>query len=87
VLLHQLGQVLVLALQLVFEGSDLAILGVPVGLATFAGVGEGSRAILEELILPEIEETHVEVVLLADVGDGLLFQDVEAEQGELLLPG
>src|SRR5262249_62017325 len=67
-----------------FEGSDLAVLGVLAGLAALAGVSEGSGAVLEELPLPEVEEVHGQVVLLADVGDGLLLQEVEAEQGDLL---
>ena len=78
---------LVLALEFVFEGSDLAVLGVLQGLVAFAGVGEGRGPVLEELFLPEIEEVDVEVVLLTDVRDGLLLQEVEAEQGDLLLGG
>src|SRR5262249_18899133 len=36
---------------------------------------------------PEVEEGDREVVLLADVRDRLLLQQVEAEQGDLLLRG
>ena len=86
-LLHQLGEDLVLALELVPEGGDLDILGVLTGLAALAGVIEGGGAVLEELLLPEVEEGDGEVVLLADVGDGLLLQEVEAEQGDLLFRG
>src|SRR5438477_7465170 len=86
-LLHQLGEDLVLALELVLEGSDRSVLGVLAGLAAFAGVIEGGGAVLEELLLPEVEEGHGEVVLLADVGDRLLLQEVEAEQGDLLFRG
>jgi hypothetical protein len=53
----------------------------------FAGVLEGGGAVLEELLLPEVQEVHRQVVLLAEVGDGLLLQQVEAEQGDLLLGG
>ena len=84
-LLHQLGQDLVLALEFVLQSSDLAVPGVLGGLAVFAGVLEGGGAVLEELLLPEVEEVDVEVVLLTDVGDGLLLQKVEAKQGDLLL--
>src|SRR5918999_1542503 len=86
-LLHQLGEDLVLALELFLEGGDLAVLGVFLGLATFAGLGEGSGAVLEELLLPEVEEGDGEVVLLADVRNRLLLQEVEAKQGDLLLRG
>src|SRR6478672_124993 len=86
-LLQQLGEDFVLALELVLEGGDLLVLGVLVGLAAFAGVSEGSGAVLEELLLPEVEEVHGEVVLLADIGDRLLLQEVEAEQGDFLLGG
>lgn len=56
-------------------------------LAALAGVIEGGGAILEELLLPEGEAVNGEAVLLTDVGDGLLLQEVEAEQGDLLRGG
>jgi len=87
VLLHQPGEDLVLALALVLEGSDLDVPGVLTGLAAFAGVVESGGAVLEELLLPEVEEGDGEVMLLADVGDGLLLQEVEPEQGDLLFRG
>jgi hypothetical protein len=49
VLLHQLGQDLVLALQLLLEGNDLAVLGVRAGLAARAGGIEGGGGVLEEV--------------------------------------
>jgi hypothetical protein len=42
-------------------------------------------AVVEELLVPEVEEVDGEIVLLADVGDGLFLQEVETEQGDLLL--
>src|SRR5436853_6833589 len=86
-LLHQLGENLVLALEFVFEGSDLAVLRVLRGLEAFAGIGEGGGAVLEELFLPEVEEVDGEVVLLTDVGDRFLLQEMKTEQGDLLLGG
>jgi hypothetical protein len=86
-LLHEFCENLILTLELVFEGSDLAVLGVLQSLMAFAGIGEGGGTVLEELLLPEIEEGDVEVVFLTDVGDGLLLQEVESEQGDLLLGG
>jgi hypothetical protein len=87
VLLHEFGEYLVLALEFGFESSDLAFLGGFVGLAAIARVLEGSGAILEELLLPEIEEVDGELVLVTDVGDGLLLQEVEAQKADLLLRG
>jgi hypothetical protein len=46
-----------------------------------------SHIVLEELLLPEIEEVDVEAVLLTEVGDGLLLQEVKPKQGDLLLGG
>ena len=86
-LLHQLGEDLVLALELVLEGSDRSVLGVLAGLAALAGVVQGSGAVLEELLVPEVEEGDGEVVLLTDVGDGLLLREVESGQGDLPLRG
>ena len=86
-LLHEFGEDLVLALQLVLEGGNHFVLGILVGLAVFAGVGEGSGAVLEELLLPEVEEGDGEVVLLAEVGDGLPLQEVESEEGDIVLRG
>jgi hypothetical protein len=87
VLLHEFGEDFVLALELVLEGGDLTVFGVKFGLAAFAGVIEGRSAILEELLLPEVEEVNGEVVFLADVGDGLLLQEMKSEQGDLLVRG
>ena len=85
--LHELREDFVLALQLVPEGGDGAVLGVLAGLAAFAGVVEGGGAVLEELLLPELEEVDGEVVLLAEVRNQFLFQEVESEQGHFLLGG
>jgi hypothetical protein len=87
VLRHQLGEDLVLDPEFVLQGSDPFVLGVLVGLAVFAGGIEGSGAVLEELLLPELEEVDGEVVLLAEVRNRFLFQEVESEQGNLLLGG
>src|SRR5947209_1625017 len=83
-LLHPLGQDLILTLQLVLEGGDQLVLGVGAGLAAFAAVLEGSGAVVKELLLPQVEEVDGEVVLLTDVGDWLVLQQMEPEQGHLL---
>jgi hypothetical protein len=86
-LLHEFGEDLVFALELFLEGSDLLVLGILGGLAGFAGWLEGGGTVVEELLLPEIEEVDGEGVLFTDVGDGLLLQEVEAQDGDLLLRG
>jgi len=43
--------------------------------------------ILEELFLPQIEEVDGELMFLTDVRDGLLLQEVETKQSDLLLRG
>src|SRR5436305_12075132 len=83
-LLHQLGKDVVLDAELVLQGGDLAVLAILRGFATFAVVFEGRGAVLEELLLPQVEEVDREVVLLANVGDRLLLQEMESEQGDLL---
>jgi len=85
VLLHEFGENFVLALEFGFESGDLAFLSGCIGLAAFAMVLEGRGAVLEELLLPEIEEVDREVVLLTDVRDGLLLQEVEAQETDFLL--
>jgi len=85
VLLHPLGEDFVLALELLQKGSDLAILGVFGGLAAFAGLLEGRATVLKELLLPAVEERDGDAEFVAQVGKRDFFQEVEAEQGDLLL--
>jgi hypothetical protein len=85
VLLHEFRENLILALEFVFEGSDLAVLGILEGLEAFVGVREGRGTVLEELFLPEVEEVDGELMFLTEVGDRLLLQEVESKQGHLLL--
>jgi hypothetical protein len=85
VLLHQLGQHLVLGAELGLQGSNLAVLGIRAGLAAPAGLLEGGGAVLEENLLPVVEEGRLDAVLIAQVGDRDLLQEVAAQDGELLL--
>ena len=48
-------------------------------------LGEGRRAVLEELLLPVVEEARVDVVLLADLRDLLLLDQDLAQDGHLLV--
>src|SRR5215831_18785856 len=78
-LLHQLGEDLVLALQLGLEIGDLLVL------AAFVVAGESSWAVLEEELLPGVEVGDSDAVFFTDVGDGDLVEEVLSEQGDLLL--
>jgi hypothetical protein len=86
-LLHQLGEDFVLALQFGLEIGDLLVLGVIIGLAAFVVAGEGSLAILEEELLPGVEVSDGDAVFFADVRDRDLVEEVLSEQGDLLLGG
>jgi hypothetical protein len=85
VLFHELGEDLVLALELGFEAFDLlllkglGLLGVP------AVAGEGGSAVFEESPLPEVEEARLEAVPFTKLGDGDLLEKVFPEDGDLLL--
>ncbi|HZI76931.1 MAG TPA: hypothetical protein VFD73_23435 [Gemmatimonadales bacterium] len=62
-LLHQLGEDLVLALELGLQVGDLLVLGVGGGLAALVVGGEGGGAVLEELLLPVVEDVDGDTVL------------------------
>src|ERR1039458_828998 len=83
---HQLGQDLVLLLDLGLQGLDLLLLG---GLLAAVG-GSGFKddgALLEELLLPLVEEGRLNAGLLADVRDGRLFDEVLTKNSQFLGPG
>src|SRR5262245_13799948 len=86
-LLHQLGQDLVLAQELGLEFGDGAVLGVGIGLAALVVGGEGGRAVLEELLLPVVEVVDGDAVFFAEIGDRDFLDEVLPEQGDLLLRG
>src|ERR1700712_2562977 len=80
-LLHQLGDDLVLASELVAQGLDGPLLLAHGGVALAL---EGGGAVLEEGPLPGVEDGGLELVLVAEVGDGDLVDEVTAEDGDLL---
>ena len=86
VLFHEFGHDLVLACELGFELLDLAVLGILDGLG-LAAVLEGSVAVLEELLLPAVEQVGVDAEFIAEVGDGDLVEQVPFEDGDLLGAG
>jgi hypothetical protein len=79
--LHEFGDHFVLALELGLQGGDPLVLGVG---AAAVGTLEDGGAVLEELLLPGVEEGGLEVVLVADVGDGHPVDEVASEEGDLL---
>src|SRR5262245_37936700 len=78
---HQFGDDFVLALELVAEGGDGSV---EVALGGGALALEGGGAVLEELLLPEVEQGGRELMLIAEVGDGHAVDQVTPEDGDLL---
>jgi hypothetical protein len=71
VLPHQLGQDLVLALDLLLQVFDPLLLGLVIG----ADFGlKGGAPVLEELFLPTLEHRRLQPKLVTELGDRLLFQ-------------
>src|SRR5262249_24621207 len=76
-----------LALQLGLQLGDLLILGGGVGLAAPVVGGEGGRTVLEEELLPGVEERDADAVFFAEIGDRDLVEEMLSKQGDLLLRG
>src|SRR5436309_8791261 len=73
--LHEFGEDFVLALELLFQGGDPAILVI----AGTSGPGlERGGGVLEEFLLPAIEHGGVDAVPITEVGDGGVFQEKAA---------
>src|SRR5713101_1694291 len=82
--LHEFREDLVLALELLFQEGDPPILGI----ADASGAWfEGSRSVLEELLLPAVEHRGVDAVLVAQIRDGDVLQEMKPKDGDLLLGG
>jgi len=86
-LLHEFGKDLVLAKEFGLELGDLVVFAVGSGLAAFVVGGEGGRAVLEEGLLPGIEESDGDAVFGAEVREGDLVEEMFSEKGDLLLGG
>jgi hypothetical protein len=71
--LHEFGEDLVLALELLFQEGDPPVLVV-------AGSAdarlEGGSGVLEELLLPAIEHGWVNAVLVTEIGDRSVFEEM-----------
>ncbi len=79
---HQLSQHLVLRLDLLFQILDALLLGLRVG----TGFGlEGGPSVLEELLLPPVEDRGLKAQFIAELGDRLLVQQMAPQDGDLLV--
>ncbi len=85
-LLHEFREDFVFALQLGLELLDPALLGILEGFGPAIAL-EGSMAVLEELLLPAIEQIGADAQLIAEIGDRRLFKQVAFEDGDLLGSG
>src|SRR6201996_9095897 len=79
--LHQFRDDLVLALELVAQGGDGPL---EVALGRGALPLEGGGSVLEELLLPDVEQGGRELVLVAEVRDGDVVDQVPPQDGDLL---
>src|SRR3954454_11558569 len=81
-LLHEFGEDLVLALELLLKVGDPPVLGV----AGASGAGlERGGGVLEELLLPAVEHRRVDSVLVTEIRDRGVFEEVKPQDGHLLL--
>ena len=77
---HQLGQNLVLRLDLLLQVGD----PLPVGRVVRSGpLLEGGRAVFEELLLPAIEDRGLQAEFTAELRDRLALQQMPPENGDL----
>ena len=81
-LLHQLGEDLVLAGQLFLQGRHLAL---QMGGWLFAAALKDEAAPLEKLLLPAVKLAGLDAVLIAQVGDGLFVHQMGFEDGYLFV--
>src|SRR5207249_1387725 len=79
--LHQFGDDLILAPELVAQGGDGAL---QVSLGRGDLPLEGRRAVLEELLLPLVEQGGRELMLIAEVRDGDVVEEMTPQDGDLL---
>src|SRR3954470_21701043 len=75
-LLHEFGEDLVLALELLLKVGDPPVL--VVACASGAGLERG-RGVLEELLLPAVEHRGVDAVLVTQIRDRGVFEEVKPQ--------
>jgi len=81
VLRHQLGEDLVLGLDLLLQVGDPLLL---CGVVGWPLLLEGRRPVLEELFLPAVEDRGLQAQLIAELGDRLLVQQMPPQDGDFL---
>jgi len=85
VFFHQLGQNLVLGLELPFQGSDAFLVALTVSIR--AMVLEGGGPVLKELLQPAVEDRRMEAEFLTEIGNRNLLDQVPTQDGDLLFRG
>ena len=79
---QQLGEHFVLGLDLSLEALAAFLLWrTPVARLVL----EGGGAVFKELFLPTLEQSRLQLELAAELGDGLLLQQVSPQDGDFLL--
>jgi len=78
---HQLRQNLVLGLDLLLQVSDPLLVG---GVVRSRPLLEGGRTVLEELLLPAVENRGLQAELITELRDWLLLQKMPPQHGDLL---
>src|SRR3954470_19684363 len=78
---HQLSQNLVFGLDLLLQVGDPLLVG---GVVRPRFPLEGRRAVLEELLLPAVEDRGLQSEFIAECRDRLLLKQMPPEDGDLL---
>jgi hypothetical protein len=81
---HQLRQDLVLGLDLLFQILDALLLGLRIGPGLIL---EGRRSVLEELLLPPVEDRWLQAQFLAELGDRFLVQQMPSQNSDCFAGG
>src|SRR5215472_12671787 len=78
---HQLRQNLVLGLDLLLQVGDPLLVG---GVVRSRPLLEGGRAVLEELLLPAVEDRGLQAEFIAQLRDRFLLQQMPPKDGDFL---
>jgi hypothetical protein len=84
VLRHQFGQDLVLRLDLFLQVCNPLLVS---GMVGWPFLLEGSSPVFEEFLLPTVEHRWLQLQLVTELGDRLLFQQMPPQDGDLLFSG
>jgi hypothetical protein len=78
---HQFGQNLVLGLDLLLQVGDPLLVG---GVVRSRFLLEGRGPVLEELLLPAVEDRGLQPEFIAELRDRFILQQMPPEDGDLL---